>query len=83
MPFVSIVFIVVPKWLQVKYHNVSGQSRAKDVQCIHGFPLHQKPDTESGGAGMVTYRMASVPGDGIGPEVIAEGIKVTYVGNMK
>ena len=25
---------------------------------------------------MVTYRMASVPGDGIGPEVIAEGIKV-------
>ena len=25
---------------------------------------------------MKTYRMASVPGDGIGPEVIAEGIKV-------
>ena len=25
---------------------------------------------------MVTYRMASIPGDGIGPEVIAEGIKV-------
>ena len=25
---------------------------------------------------MITYKMASVPGDGIGPEVIAEGIKV-------
>ena len=25
---------------------------------------------------MVTYRMASIPGDGIGPEVTAEGIKV-------